>query len=165
MLYETNNGLNMQNKVIFDNKFYSPRCLSYIMNSVKTLNCRLRKKFYLMIYPYHKFCTINMKKMLVNVGISFISGIQVTSSKIGILITLYWHYLEAEIPELLQYKEIHKNNDNETFIICEMGCGVGNTLFPLKSNYPFFKKVYGFDFSKKAIEVIENSEHYKADEF
>lgn len=46
-----------------------------------------------------------------------------------------------------------------------MGCGVGNTLFPLKKNYPFFKKVYGFDFSKKAIDVIQHSDHYNVDEF
>jgi methyltransferase-like protein 6 len=46
-----------------------------------------------------------------------------------------------------------------------MGCGVGNTLFPLKKNYPFFKKVYGFDFSKKAIDVIKTSEFYKEEDF
>lgn len=41
-----------------------------------------------------------------------------------------------------------------------MGCGVGNALFPLKKNYTFFKKVYGFDFSKRAIDVLKSSELY-----
>lgn len=44
-----------------------------------------------------------------------------------------------------------------------MGCGVGNALFPLKKNYPFFRKVFGFDFSKKAIDVVKTSEHYNPD--
>jgi len=41
-----------------------------------------------------------------------------------------------------------------------MGCGVGNTIFPIKKNYPFFRKVYGFDFSKKAIDVVKLCEFY-----
>jgi methylase of polypeptide subunit release factors len=36
----------------------------------------------------------------------------------------------------------------------EMGCGVGNTLFPLLRNFPCFN-YYGCDISKKAIELIE----------
>ena len=75
------------------------------------------------------------------------------------------HYLEREIPELSRFKEAHTESEENTFIICEMGCGVGNTLYPLKVNYPFFRKVYGFDFSKKAIDVIKTAEYYKPEEF
>lgn len=75
------------------------------------------------------------------------------------------HYLEREIPELVEFKDNHSHNPHVTYLICEMGCGVGNALFPLKTSYPFFRKVYGFDFSKKAIDVIKASELYKPDEF
>jgi methyltransferase-like protein 6 len=46
-----------------------------------------------------------------------------------------------------------------------MGCGVGNALFPMKKNYEFFKKVCGFDFSKRAIDVLKASEHYNENVF
>ncbi len=39
-------------------------------------------------------------------------------------------------------------------IVVEIGCGVGNTLFPLVKNSPE-KYFYAFDLSPKAIDVLK----------
>lgn len=35
----------------------------------------------------------------------------------------------------------------------ELGCGVGNTLFPILHQFPFFR-LYGCDFATSAIKLI-----------
>ena len=44
-------------------------------------------------------------------------------------------------------------------IFCELGCGVGNAFFPIKEKYPNLY-IYGFDFSKTAIDLIKKHEKY-----
>lgn len=45
-------------------------------------------------------------------------------------------------------------------ILLEVGCGVGNTLFPLLAKFPSLI-TYGFDVSKRAIQHIEGTDKYK----
>ncbi|CAG8435154.1 979_t:CDS:10 [Scutellospora calospora] len=60
-----------------------------------------------------------------------------------------------------EFSELSVENDPklEQKIILELGCGVGNFVFPvLKSNPNFF--IYACDFSKRAIEFVKNHEQY-----
>lgn len=65
------------------------------------------------------------------------------------------HWLFTEFPELAP-----KEGNNEFRQIFELGCGVGNTILPiLKYSQEANLKVYGCDFSAKAIEIFrENPE-------
>jgi methyltransferase-like protein 6 len=44
-------------------------------------------------------------------------------------------------------------------LVLEMGCGVGNSLFPLMANNPD-KYFYAFDCSPTAIEIVKKSQEY-----
>lgn len=44
--------------------------------------------------------------------------------------------------------------------MCELGCGVGDTIYPLMKVYPTIKKYYACDFSSKAIEWVKKAEPY-----
>lgn len=48
-------------------------------------------------------------------------------------------------------QKFKKDGNMSTF--CEMGCGVGNTLFPLLRDYEFMK-LLGCDISENAIKLI-----------
>ena len=61
--------------------------------------------------------------------------------------------MDAEFEEL-------KDEQYKTF--CELGCGVGNALFPILDKNPHLT-LYGFDFAKTAIALIQNSPLYKED--
>lgn len=52
-----------------------------------------------------------------------------------------------------------ENNQNENLKIFEIGCGVGNTIFPiLKYNQNSDKlQIYGCDFSSKAIDILKEN--------
>jgi methyltransferase-like protein 6 len=66
------------------------------------------------------------------------------------------HYIDREFIELQQMAD----NKDRKYILCEMGCAVGNTIFPLCQSY---KNIfcYGFDFSPNAIDILKESEEYK----
>lgn len=67
------------------------------------------------------------------------------------------HWLFTEFPELLP-----QNDGVEKKTILELGCGVGNTVFPLleiDSTESLF--IYCCDFSKKAIEIVKESKNYE----
>eukprot|EP01017_Pseudomicrothorax_dubius_P013410 TRINITY_DN1588_c0_g4_i3.p1 TRINITY_DN1588_c0_g4~~TRINITY_DN1588_c0_g4_i3.p1 ORF type:complete len:295 (-),score=73.69 TRINITY_DN1588_c0_g4_i3:37-921(-) len=49
-------------------------------------------------------------------------------------------------------------------ILWEVGCGVGNTIFPLSKKYREVLKVFGFDFSPRAIEMIRKSPEYNPED-
>lgn len=63
------------------------------------------------------------------------------------------YYIDAEFSELKDMETIHKET---TKIFCELGCGVGNTIFPLAQKYPNLQ-MFGFDFAPKAIELLRKS--------
>jgi len=79
------------------------------------------------------------------------------------------HWLFTEFPELLHGVNTTSRNSKDTdYLGCdadervlEIGCGAGNTIFPLiklKDKSKFF--MYGCDFSSSAIEVVKNSPEY-----
>ncbi|CAH1997607.1 unnamed protein product [Acanthoscelides obtectus] len=64
------------------------------------------------------------------------------------------HWLFTEFPEL-------KSENDCTQTIFEIGCGVGNTIFPIlhySTNKNLF--IYGSDFSKKAIDIMKEAPEY-----
>ncbi|XP_065359576.1 tRNA N(3)-methylcytidine methyltransferase Mettl2 isoform X2 [Calliphora vicina] len=68
------------------------------------------------------------------------------------------HWLFTEFPELAPNKDI-----SEARSIFELGCGVGNTILPiLKYSQEPELKVYGCDFSAKAIEIFKSDPVYDA---
>ncbi len=68
------------------------------------------------------------------------------------------HYLRREFPELVSTQE-QKNKDKE-YTLCELGCGVGDTIYPLLDEYKNIKRIYGVDFSAKAIEWVRKVDQY-----
>jgi SAM-dependent methyltransferase len=62
------------------------------------------------------------------------------------------HWIQREFPELIQ-------NLKDPFKLLEVGCGVGNTVFPLSKLLPN-TFIYCFDFSKKAIELVKSNKEY-----
>ncbi|KAI8923622.1 S-adenosyl-L-methionine-dependent methyltransferase [Entophlyctis helioformis] len=65
------------------------------------------------------------------------------------------HWTEREFQEL---RETGKAEPNSTKLL-EIGCGVGNFVFPLlQSNKELF--IYACDFSSRAVDHVKASEHY-----
>ena len=62
------------------------------------------------------------------------------------------NYLEREIKEITYFRELSQTH-LARYVFMEMGCGVGNTLFPLLRDYPFFDFL-GCDISATAIELV-----------
>ncbi|XP_071158949.1 tRNA N(3)-cytidine methyltransferase METTL2-like isoform X2 [Mytilus edulis] len=84
------------------------------------------------------------------------------------------NWLFTEFPELLPPSdEADGNKPEETcdsavngssFNLLEVGCGVGNTVFPvLKTNQNPNLKIYCCDFSPTAIEIVKNHPDYNQD--
>lgn len=68
------------------------------------------------------------------------------------------HWLFTEFPEL---KASHSNADH--FNIFEIGCGVGNTIFPiLQYNNDINLRVFGCDFSLRAIDILRENKEFDA---
>jgi len=65
------------------------------------------------------------------------------------------HWLRTEFPELFEIK------GNEPFKIFEIGCGAGNTVFPIleeSQNPNLF--IYAADFSKVAVDIVKNNPNF-----
>lgn len=67
------------------------------------------------------------------------------------------HWLFTEFPEL----KSDEGGVDTPMSIFEVGCGVGNTIFPiLKYNNSTNLNVFGCDFSPKAIDILKNYEEF-----
>lgn len=66
------------------------------------------------------------------------------------------HYIDREFSEILSFVE---KGEKDAGNLLEIGCGVGNTIFPLMEKYPNFK-FYGFDISPRAVQMIKESPKY-----
>ncbi|EGF79114.1 hypothetical protein BATDEDRAFT_90104 [Batrachochytrium dendrobatidis JAM81] len=65
------------------------------------------------------------------------------------------HWIEREFPDL---KETEHGEPNSKKLL-EIGCGVGNFVFPLlQSNKEFF--IYACDYSKRAVDFVKASPNY-----
>lgn len=69
------------------------------------------------------------------------------------------NWLKIEFPEL--YKLTSEENQEPTTIL-EVGCGAGNTFFPiLKQNQNKNLKIFGCDYSKVAVDLVKSDEAFK----
>lgn len=66
------------------------------------------------------------------------------------------YYLDSEFSELKDLGTLFKTT---TKIYCELGCGVGNSIFPISQKYDNLM-IYGFDFSSKAVDLLKKSVNY-----
>lgn len=70
------------------------------------------------------------------------------------------HWLFTEFPEL----KAPADSIETAQTIFEIGCGVGNTIFPvLKHNVNERLRVYGCDFSARAIDILKANGEYDSD--
>uniref|UniRef100_A0A8C6WYI3 tRNA N(3)-cytidine methyltransferase n=1 Tax=Neogobius melanostomus TaxID=47308 RepID=A0A8C6WYI3_9GOBI len=76
------------------------------------------------------------------------------------------HWLFTEFPELVEALTLNECNthfpgENASYRILEVGCGVGNTVFPiLKTNNDPGLFVYCCDFSSTAVELVKTNPEY-----
>eukprot|EP00892_Ulva_mutabilis_P007510 jgi/Ulvmu1/5130/UM021_0147.1 len=61
------------------------------------------------------------------------------------------HYLQREFPVLLQ----------TGMVMLELGCGVGNTSFPIAQANPTFQHIYSCDYSATAIQLLMSSSQFQ----
>ncbi|KAJ2554625.1 hypothetical protein EV175_002532, partial [Coemansia sp. RSA 1933] len=93
------------------------------------------------------------------------------------------HWLRVEFAELFKWTEMRKSStahvgatasrnkapskippSSERFRIMEVGCGAGNTVFPLLDDiYDPRLFVYACDYSKTAVDVVKSNEAYNED--
>ncbi|XP_008469465.1 methyltransferase-like protein isoform X2 [Diaphorina citri] len=74
------------------------------------------------------------------------------------------HWLFTEFTEIIEPLSSTKTDTCSTKNILEIGCGVGNSVFPIvehcKNDNVF---VYGCDFSENAVNILKEHEEYKPD--
>eukprot|EP00754_Rhynchopus_humris_P036457 Rhum_TRINITY_DN18588_c0_g1::Rhum_TRINITY_DN18588_c0_g1_i1::g.167706::m.167706/K00599/METTL6; methyltransferase-like protein 6 len=61
------------------------------------------------------------------------------------------HYFAREVPEF-----------GEAKVVMEIGCGVGNTVFPVLSTFPQIQRYHAYDLSKVAVQLLKKHESYQA---
>ncbi|XP_034482281.1 methyltransferase-like protein isoform X1 [Drosophila innubila] len=70
------------------------------------------------------------------------------------------HWLFTEFPELAP---LQANEQSQPRSIFELGCGVGNTILPiLQYSTETQLRIYGCDFSERAIEILRNQQQFDA---
>jgi methyltransferase-like protein 6 len=65
------------------------------------------------------------------------------------------HYIEREFPQIQELDE--KSGEFKPKRFVEIGCGVGNALFPLLERNPHIFQAFALDFSAKAIEFVQSN--------
>ena len=72
------------------------------------------------------------------------------------------NWLFTEFPELLASDQLAEDRDGGAFNMFEIGCGVGNTVYPILEMIKNDKiHVYCCDFSAQAIELVRTHEAYE----
>ncbi|PAN51639.1 hypothetical protein PAHAL_9G609000 [Panicum hallii] len=66
------------------------------------------------------------------------------------------HYLDKE------WGEYFEGQDREKMVLLEVGCGAGNTIFPLLSTYPDIF-VHACDFSPRAVDLVKKHKDFRPD--
>ncbi|PUZ42895.1 hypothetical protein GQ55_9G618500 [Panicum hallii var. hallii] len=67
------------------------------------------------------------------------------------------HYLDKE------WGEYFEGQDREKMVLLEVGCGAGNTIFPLLSTYPDIF-VHACDFSPRAVDLVKKHKDFRPDQ-
>lgn len=67
---------------------------------------------------------------------------------------LQWQGRKCLEPPSMQELKLHQYT-----IVLELGCGVGNSIFPLVRANPYLF-VFGIDFSEEAVQLLQNNEEY-----
>jgi len=62
---------------------------------------------------------------------------------------------------LREFNELH-GKDEKKVVVLDLGCGVGNTLFPLLEKLPPNYFFYACDFSSKAVKLLQENSLYDA---
>ncbi|XP_043288666.1 tRNA N(3)-methylcytidine methyltransferase METTL6 [Venturia canescens] len=68
------------------------------------------------------------------------------------------HWTTREFRELLEL-----GTSNEEKVMMEVGCGVGNLIYPLLEDGLKYKKIYACDLSPRAIDFVKSNPLYDAD--
>ena len=63
----------------------------------------------------------------------------------------------------LKEKCVDFDEKEHKFVFHEVGCAVGNTIFPISRKYHERLKVFGYDFSPRAIQMIKDNPEYNPD--
>ncbi|KAF8688041.1 hypothetical protein HU200_042458 [Digitaria exilis] len=66
------------------------------------------------------------------------------------------HYLDKE------WGKYFEGHDGEKMVVLEVGCGAGNTIFPLLSTYPDIF-VHACDFSPRAVDLVKKHKDFRSD--
>ncbi|KAL6659902.1 hypothetical protein ACP70R_002024 [Stipagrostis hirtigluma subsp. patula] len=66
------------------------------------------------------------------------------------------HYLDKEWGKYFEVR------DGEKMVVLEVGCGAGNTIFPLLSTYPDIF-VHACDFSPRAVDLVKKHKDFRPD--
>ncbi|KAL6901861.1 hypothetical protein ACP4OV_004737 [Aristida adscensionis] len=66
------------------------------------------------------------------------------------------HYLDKE------WGKYFEGQDGENMVVLEVGCGAGNTIFPLLSTYPDIF-VHACDFSPRAVDLVKKHKDFRPD--
>ncbi|GAB5373435.1 hypothetical protein AAMO2058_001751500 [Amorphochlora amoebiformis] len=70
------------------------------------------------------------------------------------------HYLHHIMGKDIKSAILKAKKDGTNPVLMEVGCGVGNTMFPLLTDFPELH-VYGVDISKNAIEILQQRPQFK----
>jgi methyltransferase-like protein 6 len=71
------------------------------------------------------------------------------------------HYIEREFPQIREETEENPQVFKEKRLV-EIGCGVGNALFPLLEQNPHISEAFALDFSAKAIEFVQSHPSFES---
>ncbi|CAN6308076.1 unnamed protein product [Urochloa humidicola] len=66
------------------------------------------------------------------------------------------HYLDKE------WGKYFEGQDGEKMVVLEVGCGAGNTIFPLLSTYPDIF-AHACDFSQRAVDLVKKHKDFRPD--